>query len=63
MQDYLRALRMDAWRTAGSRYNAARRLRRRETFSAASLAFFSAMSVAVAFLQRIYASPASAPDN
>lgn len=63
MQDYLGSLRTDAWRTAGSRYNASRRLRRRETFSAVSLAFFSAMSVAVAFLQRIYATPASPLDS
>ncbi len=41
----------DAWRTSGARYNAARRLRRRAFFSTASLAFFSAATVGLAFVQ------------
>jgi hypothetical protein len=46
----------DAWRTSGARYNAARRLRRRAFFSTASLAFFSATTVGLAFMQMIVAS-------
>jgi hypothetical protein len=54
MKEFMRSLRTQAWRTAGARYSAARRLRRRELFSTVSLALFSALSVAVAFVQRIY---------
>lgn len=53
----------DAWRTSGARYNAARRLRRRELFSTVSLALLSAMTVAIAFIHRLYALPSSAADN
>lgn len=64
MKEYLQSLRTQAWRTSGARYNAARRLKRRELFSTVSLAMFSALSIAVAFIQRIYASqPGSALDN
>ncbi|HAX20570.1 MAG TPA: hypothetical protein DCY64_09835 [Hydrogenophaga sp.] len=64
MKEFLTSLRTDAWRTAGGRYNAARRLKRRELVATVSLAFFSASSVALAFLQRIYVStPGSAMDN
>jgi SMODS and SLOG-associating 2TM effector domain family 5 len=63
MRDYLALLQLEAWRTAGARYNAARRLQRRELFSTVSLALFSAASVGVAFLQRIYAPPGSRVDN
>lgn len=64
MNDFLANLRTIAWRTAGARYNAARRLRRRELFSVSSLAFFSALSVAVAFVQRIYSPlPGTPLDN
>ncbi len=64
MRDFLFSLRTDAWRTAGSRYNAARRLKRREFVSTVSLAFFSALTVALAFLQRVYAAqPGSQIDN
>lgn len=63
MKAYLTNLRTDVWRTSSARYNAARRLRRREIFSTLSLAMFSAMSVAIAFIQRIYAAPSSNADN
>ncbi len=64
MKEYLQALQTQAWRTSGARYNAARRLKRRELFSTVSLAMFSALSIAVAFIQRIYASLAgSTLDN
>jgi hypothetical protein len=63
MRYYLARLQLEAWRTAGARYNAARRLQRRELFSTVSLALFSAASVGVAFLQRIYTAPGSSADN
>lgn len=64
MKDFLFSLRTQAWRTAGARYNAARRLKRRELFSTVSLAMFSALSIAVAFVQRIYATQQGTPwDN
>lgn len=59
----LEKLQTDIWRTAGSRYNAARRLRRREFFATVSLALMSAATVAVAFVQRVYAPPSSPVDN
>lgn len=55
MREFMRSLRTQAWRTAGARYSAARRLRRRELFSTVSLALFSALSIAIAFVHRIYA--------
>lgn len=62
--DFLIDLRTTAWRTAGARYNAARRLRRRESFSTVSLALFSTSSIAVTFIQRIYSPQAGTPlDN
>lgn len=54
MKDFISDLRTTAWRTAGARYNAARRLKQRETFSTVSLALLSALSVAAAVAQRIY---------
>jgi hypothetical protein len=63
MNDFLENLRTQAWRTHSARNAAARRLKRRELFSTVSLAFFSAISVAIAFLQRIYVTAGSAEDN
>jgi hypothetical protein len=54
MKDFLISLRTQAWRTSGARYNAARRLKRRELFSTVSLSFFSATTIVVAFVQRVY---------
>lgn len=54
MKRFISDLRTRAWRTSGSRYNAARRLKQRETFSTISLAMLSASSVAAAVAQRIY---------
>ena len=59
----LQKLQKDAWRTSGARYNAARRLRRREFFATVSFALMSALTVAAAFIQRVYAQPASNADN
>lgn len=64
MKATLEKLQTTAWKTAGSRYNAARRLRRRDFFSTLSLAFFSVATVAQALVQKIYAFPANSPaDN
>jgi len=63
MLAFLTKLRTDAWRTSSARYNAARRLGRREFFATISLALLSAMSVAIAFIQRVYAPPSSEADN
>ena len=63
MKDYLNTLRTEAWRTASARYWAARRLRRREFFSTVSLAMFSAISVGIAVVQRIYVPSGSALEN
>lgn len=64
MTDFLLALRTTVWRTAGARYNAARRLKRREFTSVLSLALLSSLSVAIAFLQRIYSPQGGTPlDN
>lgn len=64
MKQFISDLRTRAWRTAGSRYNASRRLKKRETFATSSLAMLSALSVAAAVAQRIYSPQAGTPlDN
>lgn len=64
MRDFLTSIRTNAWRTSSARYNAARRLKRREVFSTVSLALFSAATVALAFLQRVYSvHPGTPLDN
>lgn len=64
MRQFISDLRTRAWRTSGSRYNAARRLKQRETFSTISLAMLSALSVAAAVAQRIYSPQPGTPlDN
>lgn len=55
MKDYLTELRTVIWRTAGARYNGARRLKRKELFSTISLTFFSVISICLAVVQKIYA--------
>lgn len=54
MRQFIANLQTRAWRTSGARYNAARRLKQRETFSTFSLAMLSALSVAAAIAQRVY---------
>ncbi len=54
MKNYLVELRTVIWRTAGARYNAARRLKRKELFSTISLTFFSVISICLAVVQKIY---------
>jgi hypothetical protein len=64
MKQFLIDLRTSAWRTAGARYNAARRLKQREWFSTFSLAALSALTIAVAFAQKVYSPKAGTPlDN
>jgi hypothetical protein len=63
MNTYLTKLSTDSWRTSSARYNAARRLRRREVFATVSLALLSSLTVACAFVQRVYAPSGSAADN
>lgn len=63
MDTFLADLRMKAWRTAGARYNAARRLARRAWLSMSSLALLSAISIALAFVQRVYSPASGAPLN
>lgn len=64
MRAFLAELRTRAWRTAGARYNAARRLKMREWLSTCSLALLSALSIAVAFAQKVYSPTSGTPlDN
>lgn len=64
MRQYIEKLRTDAWRTAGARYNASRRLHRRDLFATISLSLFSAAGIGLAVAQRIYAfEPGSPADN
>ena len=64
MKQFLADLRTTSWRTAGARYNAARRLQQREWLSTFSLAVLSALSIAVAFAQKVYAATPGTPlDN
>ncbi|WP_024678966.1 SLATT domain-containing protein [Pseudomonas syringae] len=53
--DYITSLRTTIWRTSSARYNAARRLKRKELFSTISLAFFSVQTIALALVQKIFA--------
>ncbi|HHJ1298379.1 TPA: SLATT domain-containing protein [Pseudomonas sp. H2] len=60
MSMYLKSLQDDVWRTSSARYHAARRLKRKENFSTISLAFFSALSIALAVIQQTYSTEVSA---
>jgi len=64
MLTILEKLKKDAWRTAGARYNAARRLKRRDLFATISLSAFSAIGVGLAVAQNVYSpTPGSSLDN
>lgn len=54
MKGFLQSLRTEAWRTSGARYNAARRLRRRDWFATFSIAMFSAIGIALTVVQKVY---------
>ena len=61
MREFLQSLRTQAWRTMGARYNAARRLKRRDFIATFSIAMFSLIGIAVAVVQKVYA-PKAASD-
>lgn len=62
--DFLTQLKTDAWRTAGARFNATRRLEKRDTFATFSIALFSALSVGIAIYPKVYdTASGSAVDN
>ena len=53
MEKIISNLRTKAWRTAGARYNAARRLKFKESFSNFILATLSALSIIISVTQKI----------
>jgi hypothetical protein len=57
MNDFLQRLQTQAWRTAGARYNAARRLKLRDWLATFSIAMFSAIGIALAVVQKAYVEP------
>lgn len=59
--NFLEELRTAAWRTEGARFNAARRLKRRDWFATFSIGAFSAAGIAVAFIQKVYEVTAGTP--
>jgi hypothetical protein len=64
VKEFLANLRKAAWHTSGARYNAGRRLKRREIFGIISIASFSALTIVVAVVQRVFAiQPGSSLDN
>lgn len=64
MQTFLGNLRTTAWRSSGARFNASRRLKLRDWFATFSVSGFSAISVGLAVVQRIYALQSGTPiDN
>lgn len=58
---FLQQLRATAWRTEGARFNAARRLKRRDLFATFSIGAFSAAGIAVTFVQKVYEVTAGTP--
>src|SRR5258708_1222204 len=52
--EFLKRLRFTAWRTMGARFNASRRLKRRDIIGAFSIAVFAMIGVGLAIVQRIY---------
>lgn len=61
LQVFLTDLRTNAWRTEGARFNAARRLRRRDWFATFSIGIFSAFGIGVSFVQKVYEATAGTP--
>jgi hypothetical protein len=54
IHSFITDLRTTAWRTEGARFNASRRLRRRDWFATLSIATFSAAGIGVTFVQKVY---------
>ena len=59
MNDFLQRLRTQAWLTMGARYNAARRLKLKDSLATFSIAMFSAIGIALAFVQKEYVQPST----
>lgn len=53
-REFLRRLRSTAWRTMGARFNASRRLKRRDIIGAFSIAAYAMVGIGLAIIQRIY---------
>lgn len=51
---FIVSLRTTAWRTQGARFNASRRLKRRDWFATFSIGAFSAAGICVTFIQKVY---------
>jgi len=51
--DFLTELRTNAWRTSGARFNASRRLNRRDVFATFSIAMFSAIAVSLSLITKL----------
>ncbi|TRZ98923.1 MAG: SLATT domain-containing protein [Rhodocyclaceae bacterium] len=60
---FLEDLRTAAWRTEGARFNAARRLKRRDWFATFSIGTFSAAGIGVTFIQKVYEVTAGTPQD
>lgn len=54
LRDFLVNLRTTCWRTSGARFNAARRLERRDWLATFSISMFSAFGVGITVFQKIY---------
>jgi SMODS and SLOG-associating 2TM effector domain family 5 len=64
MLQTLEDLRFSAWRTSSNRFDATRRLKRREILSTLSLSLFSVLTIGVAVVQRVFGIvPGSPTDN
>lgn len=61
IEDFISDLRTTAWRTGSARYNAARRLKRRDWIGVLSIGAFSALGVGVTVVQKVYAITAGTP--
>lgn len=63
-KEFLSKLRTAAWTTSSARFNASRRLRRRDWFATFSIAIFSAIGIVLAIVQKTYAFQIGTPiDN
>lgn len=63
VSDFIAELRTTAWRTQSARFNAARRLKRRDTFGALSIGGFAALGVGVTVVQKVYGMAGTPVDN
>jgi hypothetical protein len=62
--EFLKGLRTAAWRTAGARYNAYRRLKRRDWLGTLSIGAFSTVGIIITMIEKVYGlSPDSTQDK